>query len=155
MHLGTFNSSFFCGTALCPQIHTDVWHSQHPVARSFPGYPHTSRTESLFVFKPTTPSSVQCLFTLMLLPHSRKRQKIAAAPLTQHSTASSGIQGQAGCGSGQPGLVVGDPAHSRGLELHDHCGAFQPRPSYDSMIFLQNSGHFSRILSASVLRKYK
>jgi len=28
-----------------------------------------------------------------------------------------GIQGQAGCGSGQPGLLVGDPAHSRGLEL--------------------------------------
>jgi len=27
-----------------------------------------------------------------------------------------GIQGQAGCGSGQPGVVVGDPAHSRGLE---------------------------------------
>ena len=27
-----------------------------------------------------------------------------------------GIQGQAGCGSGQPGLVVGDPAHSRGIE---------------------------------------
>jgi len=25
-----------------------------------------------------------------------------------------GIQGQAGCGSGQPGLVVGNPAHSRG-----------------------------------------
>ena len=24
-----------------------------------------------------------------------------------------GIQGQAGCGSGQPGLVAGDPAHSR------------------------------------------
>ena len=24
-----------------------------------------------------------------------------------------GIQGQAGCGSGQPGLMVGDPAHSR------------------------------------------
>ena len=33
-----------------------------------------------------------------------------------------GIQGQAGCGSGQPGLVVGNPAHSRGLELRDHCG---------------------------------
>jgi len=44
-----------------------------------------------------------------------------------------GIQGQAGCGSGQPGLVVGDPAHSRGLELDDHCGPFQPRPFYDSM----------------------
>jgi len=27
-----------------------------------------------------------------------------------------GIQGQAGCGSGQPGVVVGDPAHSRGFE---------------------------------------
>jgi len=27
-----------------------------------------------------------------------------------------GIQDQAGCGSGQPGLVVGDPAHSRGVE---------------------------------------
>ena len=27
-----------------------------------------------------------------------------------------GIQGQAGCGSGQPGLLVGDPARSRGLE---------------------------------------
>jgi len=26
------------------------------------------------------------------------------------------IQGQAGCGSGQPGLLVGDPAHSRGVE---------------------------------------
>jgi len=39
-----------------------------------------------------------------------------------------GIQGQAGCGSGQPGLVVGDPAHSRVLKLDDHCGTFQPRP---------------------------
>jgi len=27
-----------------------------------------------------------------------------------------GIQGQAGCGSGQPDVVVGDPAHSRGVE---------------------------------------
>ena len=27
-----------------------------------------------------------------------------------------GMQGQAGCGSGQPGLVAGDPAHSRGAE---------------------------------------
>ena len=45
-----------------------------------------------------------------------------------------GIQGQAGCGSGQPGLLVGDPAHSRGLELHEHCGPFQPRPFYDSMM---------------------
>jgi len=27
-----------------------------------------------------------------------------------------GSQGQAGCGSRQPGLVVGDPAHSRAVE---------------------------------------
>jgi len=26
-----------------------------------------------------------------------------------------GIQGQDGCGSGQPGLVVGNPAYSRGV----------------------------------------
>ena len=37
-----------------------------------------------------------------------------------------GIQGQAGCGSGQPGLVVGDPAHSRGLELMSIVGFFNP-----------------------------
>jgi len=44
-----------------------------------------------------------------------------------------GIQGQAGCGSGQPGLLVGDPAHSRGLEWDEHCGPFQPRPFCDSL----------------------
>ena len=46
-----------------------------------------------------------------------------------------GVQGQAGCGSGQPGLVVGNPAHSRGLKLGDRCGPFQPRPFYDSIFF--------------------
>jgi len=35
-------------------------------------------------------------------------------------------QGQGGCGSGQSGLLVGDPAHSRGLELDEHCGLFNP-----------------------------
>ena len=41
-----------------------------------------------------------------------------------------GIQGQAGRGSGQPGLVIGDTRHSRGgLKLDDHCGPFQPRLS--------------------------
>jgi len=28
-----------------------------------------------------------------------------------------GIPSQAGCGSGQPGLVVGNPAHGRGGEI--------------------------------------
>jgi len=36
--------------------------------------------------------------------------------------------------SGQPDLVVGGPAHSRGLELNEHCGPFQPRPFYESVI---------------------
>ena len=44
-----------------------------------------------------------------------------------------GIQGQAGCGSGQPGPVVRDPAYSRGLKVDYHGGPFQPRPFYDSM----------------------
>jgi len=29
---------------------------------------------------------------------------------------SGGIQSQAGCGSGQPGVVLGNPAHDRGVE---------------------------------------
>ena len=40
-----------------------------------------------------------------------------------------GIQGQAGCGSG---LLVGNPAHSRGLKLDECRGSFQLRPFYDS-----------------------
>jgi len=35
-----------------------------------------------------------------------------------------GIQGQAGCDSGQPGLVVGDPAHSRGVETWWYLRSF-------------------------------
>ena len=45
-----------------------------------------------------------------------------------------GIRGQAGCGSGQPALLVGDPAHSRGMKLRDHCAPCQPRPFCDSVI---------------------
>ena len=44
------------------------------------------------------------------------------------------IQSQAGCGSGQPGLVVGDPAHSRGAETRWPLWSFSThfRPFYDS-----------------------
>ena len=55
-----------------------------------------------------------------------------------------GIQGQAGCGSGQPGLLVGDSAHSRGLELDEHCGSLQPRPFCDP----KSSHHNSAFTSA-------
>ena len=50
-----------------------------------------------------------------------------------------GVQGQSGCGSGQRGLVVGDPAQSRGLELDDHCGPFQTKPFYDSLLLASPS----------------
>jgi len=42
------------------------------------------------------------------------------------------VQGQAGRGFEQPGLVEGVPAHGRGVELDDHEGPFQPQPFYDS-----------------------
>ena len=35
-----------------------------------------------------------------------------------------GIQGQAGCGSGQPNLVVGDAAHSRGVKTRRSLWSF-------------------------------
>ena len=44
------------------------------------------------------------------------------------------IQGQPGWVSEQPGLEGGVPAYSRGLELGDLKGLFQPKPLYDSRI---------------------
>ena len=71
----------------------------------------------------------------------KERASISEGGVTQEQVAQGGcgcpipggIQGQAGCGSGQSGLVVGDPAHSRGLKLDDHRGPFQRRPFYDSV----------------------
>ena len=37
---------------------------------------------------------------------------------------SGGTQGQAGCGSGQPGLAVGNPAHNRGVETRQCLTSF-------------------------------
>jgi len=65
-----------------------------------------------------------------LLTHIRQILRMPSAAALQQSMLSTlggcgcpipaGIQGQAGCGSGQPGLVDSDPAHSRGLELNEH-----------------------------------
>ena len=55
--------------------------------------------------------------------------KVVDAPSLPGST-----QGQAGWGSEQPGLEGGVPAYSRGLELGDLKGPFQPKPFYDSVI---------------------
>jgi len=61
-----------------------------------------------------------------------------------------GIQGQAGCGSGQPGLLVGDTAHSRGLGLDDHCGPFQPILGfYHSMILMPKKVGSLALLTSS------
>ena len=50
---------------------------------------------------------------------------------------SGGFKGQAGCGSGQPGLVVGDPEHSREVETWWSLWSFSTQVVlwfYDSMI---------------------
>jgi len=44
------------------------------------------------------------------------------------------IQGQAGWGSEQPGLVEGVLPIAEGLKLDDLKGPFQPKPFYGSMI---------------------
>ena len=41
------------------------------------------------------------------------------------------LPGQAGWGCEQPGVGGGVPAHSRGLEVDEHCGPSQPRPFCD------------------------
>ena len=45
-------------------------------------------------------------------------------------------KGQAVWGFEKPGLEGGAPACSRGLELGDLKGPFQPKPFYDSVILL-------------------
>ena len=51
-------------------------------------------------------------FTQRVLKHwNRLPKEVVDAP-----SLDTRVQGQAGCGSGQPGLLVGDPAHSRGVE---------------------------------------
>ena len=66
-----------------------------------------------------------------------------------------GIQGQAGCGSGQPGLVVDDPAHGRGLKLDDHCCPFQPKPFYVSMIFWPKNCWTACLFATSLLSHFQ
>ena len=39
----------------------------------------------------------------------------------------------------QPGPKGGVPVYSRGLEVDDLKGSFQPKPFYDSMIFVEPS----------------
>lgn len=68
-----------------------------------------------------------------------------------------GTSTQVGCGSGQPGVVAGSPAHTRGLKQDDRCGPFQPRPYYDSMghsLWQGQAGH-CRLRSAGPSSAHK
>ena len=106
------------------------------------GVPHRCASYAVFVFASIGSGSF-----------SGARTEAQASPLTpvlpisqslsngaRHLHTPSGTQ--AGRGSGQPGLVVGDPAHSRGgLKLEDHCDPFQPRPFYDSTLRPHSLSH--------------
>jgi len=77
----------------------------------------------------------------------RSSPQLLSAHCAQHSSAAwcgcgcpipgAGIQGQAGCGSGQSGLVVGNRAHSRGVETMITVVLFNPGHSMILQSFLQ------------------
>jgi len=68
-----------------------------------------------------------------------------------------GIQGQAGCGSKQPGLVVGDPAHSRGVETRWSLWSFSTQAIlwlYDSISeLLTGRGYCKCLFSSNGMRE--
>lgn len=55
------------------------------------------------------------------------------------------VQGQVGWSLGQPGLVVGNHAHGRRLELGDLECPFQLKPFHDSIIFFTTLPHFQEL----------
>ena len=108
-----------CGFLHCIQsdpCHLQYWAVLHlpevtaptPATKPLPMMPHASQ-----------PSPLQhSLHTLLLASSCRLPGS---------------IRGQAGWAFEQPGLVGGVPAYSRGLELDDLKGPFQPKPFYDSL----------------------
>jgi len=92
-----------------------------------------------------------CLFLFFYSKGSEALKQVAqrgcGCPL------SGGIQSQAGWDFEQPGLEGGVPAYSRGLELGDLKGPFQPKPKpfYDSMILLTTRGPRDQMLVVILL----
>jgi len=68
-----------------------------------------SRAYHMFVCAIAYPSSYPVVFLAPLNLSAVVAQGGCGCPIP------AGIQGQAGCGSVQPGLVVGDPAHGSGV----------------------------------------
>lgn len=62
------------------------------------------------------------------------------------------IQGQVGCSPGQPDLMVGNPAHGRGVELDHLQGPFQLKSFYDSKAGFVFAIIFSVIYQHGTLR---
>jgi len=56
-----------------------------------------------------------------------------------------GIQGHVGCGSGQPGLVVGDPAHSGGVKTQFTTADIWPQVSLVNNSLLHVQSYFSKL----------
>jgi len=88
----------------------------------------------LFVLNPNTlicsSGRLQCSW-VMKFQHIISAQGGCGCPIP------GGIQDQTGYGSGQPGLVGGDPAHSRGVETQLSLWSFSTQAIlwfYDSMI---------------------
>ena len=69
-------------------------------------------TQTYFILHTPLPGADKFLSTKRILEVQLKKvaQRGCGCPIP------GGIQGRTGCGSGQPGLVVGNPAHSRVVE---------------------------------------
>jgi len=78
---------------------------------------------------PTISPAPLCPLTMSLSTTSREFLNTSRNGVAQGGCGCSipgGIQGQDGCGSVQPGLVVGDPAQSRGVETLMHWTIILP-----------------------------
>ena len=86
---------------------------QNAVTQQDPTKPHCSVS-----FSAVSLGRFQYLSFFSWLPREAHRPSLSHCFLVAQEGCGcpipAGIQGQAGCGSGQPGLLVGDPAHSRG-----------------------------------------
>ena len=101
--MGGFNEKWFwrrqnaiCGKRKTTQFRSQFVHQSH---RIYTNLHNLTLLEFL----------CQCCWERQVEPNKLPSRRCWALSFQQ-------TQGQAGCGSGQPGLVVGDPAYGRGVE---------------------------------------